>query len=511
MSTAYTVLKYSIEKLIHTLAEKSRAPEHAIKDKRHLDYFKEYFDAVGAKTIIVENEYVDKDYLEDFASYYVSCFQRYERNCARLHFFDIEFDESAFEGIMCGSQSGLQQQNLQNAYLGFIVIKPLPLTIIGRTCLKPYAEEGRRHFPITRLYRSHLFGISLTVTSLAFQEQDTVAAACATSALWSAFQGTGLQFQHHIPSPVSITRAATVHVPHQNRTFPESNGLSISQMSDAIRSVGLEPFLVSAANQNVMKSSIYAYLRGRIPVILIMELIDPKNPKDPVGCHAVTVSGYDLGISGVAPFQTEGTRLRALRMDKIYAHDDQIGPFARMKFLKDAFLSTSWLTDKGDSLDARASLMLVPLYHKIRIPLQTILESVFPFDNVLELCRSNGWDGLSERLEWDIYLTDNSTLKKELRDSGVLPQQYKARLLTCPMPRFLWRATAMANDTLILDLIFDATDIEQGCFLVCAIDYDRKFASSLRDLSKTLLDSKQLPKVTSRLFEWYVKSEHFED
>src|SRR5262249_17736969 len=97
---------------------------------------------------------------------------------------------------------------------------PLPRTIVGRTCLKTYPHDSRRDFPITRDYEANLFGMPLRVESLAFQEQDSVAAACATSALWSAFHGTGKQFQHPIPSPVEISKAATAHLPLDTRTFP---------------------------------------------------------------------------------------------------------------------------------------------------------------------------------------------------------------------------------------------------------------------------------------------------
>ena len=268
MPQAYEVLPYSIDNFRRLLAEKAGALEHVIALKRHIDYFKEYFADIGAKTIVVENSYVDRDYLEDFAAYYVRCFQRYERYCTRLHFFDCVFTEQNFTKLLRGVAALLTPDTLQQAYLGFVVVKPLPQAVIGRTCLKTYPDAGRRQFPITRPYPAHLYGIPLTVDSLAFQEQDSVAAACATRALWSAFQGTGRQFQHHIPSPVEITRAATAHVPLDTRTFPNSSGLNATQMGDAIRSVGLEPFLVNADDEYVLKSTLYAYLHGQIPVLL---------------------------------------------------------------------------------------------------------------------------------------------------------------------------------------------------------------------------------------------------
>ena len=42
---------------------------------------------ISSKTIIVENYYVDGDYLDDYSNYYAKCFYPYKRICKRLHFF----------------------------------------------------------------------------------------------------------------------------------------------------------------------------------------------------------------------------------------------------------------------------------------------------------------------------------------------------------------------------------------------------------------------------------------
>ncbi|HLK58537.1 MAG TPA: hypothetical protein VKU00_18350 [Chthonomonadaceae bacterium] len=505
MPQAYEVYAYTIDTLRRLLAEKAGTPEHVIATKRHLVYFEEYFQALGAKTVIVENNYVDRDYLEDFAAYYVRCFHRYERHCARLHFFDAAFTEADFVDLLRGTSAPLTPDILQQKYLGFVVVKPLPQTVVGRTCLKTYPEAGHRLFPITRSYNVHLFGIPLTVDSLAFQEQDAVAAACATSALWSAFQGTGRQFQHHIPSPVEITRAATSHVPLDTRTLPNNSGLNPTQMADAIRSVGLEPFLVNADDEYVLKSTLYAYLHGQIPILLGIDLHDPSAPNVSLGLHAVTVAGYSLGSTQQTAYQQQGTNLRSFRMDKIYAHDDQIGPFARMIFTGGASFRTSWLNGMGTAvLNAQATLMLVPLYHKIRIPIQTIQDMVFSFDSLVEALRQSNLLNLAQPLEWDVYLTDVNTLKAELLGSLALPGDYRARVLTYPMPRFLWRATALTSGTPILDLLFDATDIEQGCFFVCAIEYAPAVVQTLRTATQALVQSNTtLSPTDRRLFEWF--------
>jgi hypothetical protein len=132
-------------------------------------------------------------------------------------------------------------------------------------CLATYPDDGgRRFFPILRKYPVGLFGLELEIETLAYQEQDSVVAACATSALCSCFRGTGKLFQHVIPPPVEITDWAGDHLPEDLvavslRAFPNT-GLSATQMAHAIRRVGLEAFAVGTQSVYGLHSVTYAYL-----------------------------------------------------------------------------------------------------------------------------------------------------------------------------------------------------------------------------------------------------------
>jgi hypothetical protein len=321
----FEVYPYNIGELERLLAEKSKNSTELIAAKIHRNYFGDYFSFLHAHTVLVENNYIDRDYLEDFAAYYVRCFESYPRFCTRLHLFSISFSPDDFDNLLSRESNALNQTLLQEHYLGFIVIKPLPKTIIGRTCLKTYPSDGHRDFPIIRRYHVNVFGIDLHIHSLAFQEQDQVVAACATSAIWSVFHGTGMLFQHPIPSPVEITKAATEKLALETRALP-NRGLSISSMAHAIQSIGLEPTLANVSNERLLRITIYAYLRAHIPVIFGIELFDTSvDPNKSMGYHAVAVTGYSLGLQSAVPYGNTGILLRASRIDKIYVHDDQVG------------------------------------------------------------------------------------------------------------------------------------------------------------------------------------------
>jgi hypothetical protein len=523
---------YSVDELKNILANSSKASLHAIEQKSHISYLDQYLLAIGVKTILVEYEYIDRDFLEDFAGYYVRCFPDYERKCARLHFFSSSFDRSDFEDLLANqTEIKLSQTLLQETYLGFIVIKPLPLTIIGRTCIKTYPNNDRRCFPIVRSYKSNLFGIELGVETLAFQEQDQVAAACATSALWTVFQGTGVQFQHSILSPVEITKKAFSNfplaqrvIPSANRALPNIDGLTAEMMAQAIRDIGLEPYCVSRvelSNKYYLQAIVNAYLKFGIPLLLGFDIIesDTSSQCTSVGKHAVAITGYSFGQS-VQPLTIgeSGFLLKASSIDKIYVHDDQVGPFARMEFCSISCVNST--TDHSQNIDVMSTswgspalysalpdILLIPLYHKIRIPFILIQESVIHFDRFLEDLRDQEFlPSISQRFEWDIYLTRVNDFKKDLFSDSMLEDQVRKEVLLESMPRFLWRATAFYRSQKKLDLIFDATDINQGQFFIMSIKYDDEIFEVLKAVSKiSELENTFQISPAGKILEWFSK------
>jgi len=512
---SFEIFPYSIDQLKKSIIEKTDAKTHHIDSKLHNTYLKDYFNALEAKTIFIENDYIDRDFLEDFAGYYVRCFTPYRRKCFRFHFFSMSFSQGDFEALLKGTGGLLSQENLQNTYLGFTVIKPLPQTIIGRTCLKTYPGDGRRYFPTVRCYNPNLFGIPLKIDTLAFQEQDQVVAACATSALWSVFQKTGKLFSHPIPSPVEITNTASIFAPLETRILP-NKGLSVYQMTHAIRSVKLEPFLVKAQNEHVLKSTLYAYLNGQIPLLMGIDLVDTSDNNKIWGKHAVAITGYSLGNKTAIQYGSTGILLKASRIDKIYVHDDQVGPFARMIFDNVSLvlngtpvnsISTSWIGRNGviGSVRAIPDNILAPLYHKIRIPFNVIHDTIIPFDGIIEAARIKGIIPLLERLEWDIFLTTINDLKTHFFHSHCLGDgEYCCKVLLENMPKYIWRAIALNKNRPLIELLFDATDIEQGTLFIRAVEYDQTLAVALRTLSKVPKFAAGLrTKLEWKIFEWF--------
>lgn len=501
----FSVRPYTIQNLIELLADVADTSNEVVAAKTHLVFFEGYFQdaSIAAKTIVVEWKYVDHDYLEDFAAYYVRCFEDYERKCARLHFFQHDFSEDEFSALLAGDEAKLSSSHLRERYLGFIVAKPLPHAVVGRTCLKTYGDDnGRRRYMNVRPCKASLFGLELSVDSLAFQEQDRVVSACATSALWSAFHATSVLFQHSLPSPVDITRQAAEHSPVRSRVFPHSDGLLVEQMAFAIRRVGLEPLYVQGdpddpeepgnvrVTARVLRSSVYAYSSYGIPMILLTDLYEPDGQNGRFrGSHACTITGFSAGAK---PAPTDArTMLTADRIDKLYVHDDQVGPFARMELLEQSGfvgLSTSWGLPNLRDVVALPFALLIPLYNKIRIPFSNAIKLIKALDRGLTLLRGLPGNPLQlqqEKPEWDVRLTNINEVKESVAKATHLSDHQKVEMRLLPLPRFMWRATASTSAGVVLDVIIDATDINHGRFIRYIHVTERPLFAALEELQFT--------------------------
>lgn len=122
-----------------------------------------------------------------------------------------------------------------------MVVKPLPKTFIGRTCLRVYPKinSDTHKKCLSRDYSIDLFGIKLTVRSIAFQEQDKVISACATTSIWSALHAIQWKNIRDVPSRCVITTNAINHINDSSNSFP-SKELSNKQILRAIDSEQLK-------------------------------------------------------------------------------------------------------------------------------------------------------------------------------------------------------------------------------------------------------------------------------
>ena len=450
-------------------------------------YHSAYISELGAKTIVIEQQYVDKDFLDDFANYYVKCFKPYNRFCKRLHLFKCEFDLNDLVSYIQGKAGRLTTGILERDYLGFIVLKPLPSKYFGRSCLLTHGETAgggwKRHFPATKDCSIGFMGTELRIRdTLAFQEQDNVLAACATTSLWVAFQRTSYMFNHAIPSPAQITRGAAEYFISNPKTFP-SSGLVTNQIFHAIKSLGLSievPFsLVTKPDAiediGVLVTAIYSYLHYGLPVILGFEFLEGAHKGSK---HVVTVLGYALNeespMKGVKVSDGLSLNLRSYRINQLYAHDDGVGPFSPITIdYENNNLVTGWKED-GRNLTALPTLIAIPVYVKIRVPFEEVFGQAIIAELFLRSCLTNSKiPGLDCDFEWDLYCTDVNTLKADLKKEGKLHGKLLEYYLAYSFPKYIWRIIGTCRNEKKIELLYDATDFTSGNYLHTIITYDQ--------------------------------------
>ena len=463
----YEVRPFEADVLCRFLANEYCDKAEVAQNER-VKYLLDYFgrENLRVQTVIVEFSYVDGNYLDDFAAYYVKCLQHYRKHCKRLHFFSMNISPSEFRDILRGTISleSPEVETLRDSYVGFVVARPLPFAIIGRTVVKTYDDDGeRRRYTCVRDYETHLFGIPLTIkNSLAFQEQDNVVAACATVALWCAFQRLSKIFGVSAPRPAMITQAATAFR-HPVRGIP-SYGLMSEQMLDAILHVGLQPELLDFEENPEMDvvAFAYGYLVMGLPVILGVKVFDPNNKYE--GMHAVTAVGYSIKNRPVRTTDVGEPRMNSLRIDALYVHDDQVGPFSRFEVKPNSTVGHCpefECTPAGDKGTYRMIPVqaIVPVYGKIRVCYRDIrkivdfLDAVFFAFDIEE----------NESTELDASLTTTNDYKKLLLKSWGGSADILELILCTNHPRFIWRIVYRTDEVDIVEVLADATDMARSC------------------------------------------------
>ena len=143
---------------------------------------------LDAKSYVLEDPCIDRDYSADYLQFYARTFRAHERHCKRVHFFSD--DISPLLSRPLSTDRLCQIQDFASAsYCGFCVIRPLSTAPIGRTVLLARVRGGfdmEATVTCRAEFDAHLLGVDLQVTGTAFLQQDARVGACAQVAIFSA-------------------------------------------------------------------------------------------------------------------------------------------------------------------------------------------------------------------------------------------------------------------------------------------------------------------------------------
>lgn len=389
------------------------------------------------KTVLVESDYVDRDYSKAYRVFYARRFRNLPRRCTRFHFFNKCLDRNVF---LAPSQMNLAL--VQQAYLGYSVIHNISPCVVGRTVIRPRSDvwaDGTPFLRGTGKFRVNIAGYSLDAYGVPFVQQDGRVAACASCALWTAMHSLSRRFSRNpAPSPTEITRIATKYALPREQSFTEP-GLDMDQMILALNHVGYEPIRRWGPDVGQTKELLARYAYSHIPAILVLELESAD------AWHAVTVSGFVYGtvdrgrgrLARPAPQKAETGGIAVHSscewITAFLVHDDQSGPYRVMQLenvydRKNRVRYTRVLIDQrttGDPderlLEGRIRAVILPLPQGIY--LQGLTASKIALNMFLYAQRIYNWGKvLPKEMVSHTYLVTTNDFKHGLMSLSLPPE-----------------------------------------------------------------------------------------
>ena len=299
-----------------------------------MKYLRCYLHDLEARAVVIEPHYFDRDYLSEFEAFYATSSAGYPNICQRVHYFSIKVTRALFAKAVGGDAVALDVLN--NSYLGHVILRPIPGAPIGRTVLKVYPDDvgiaagTPRVMQPAREYEAHIAGITLRVSGLAWQQQDSAVGSCATVSLWSMLHSSAFDDHHAIPTTAAITSMAHWSAPTGNRIFPDS-GLHLAQVLEVIKGHGLAPVMITGDDKENDEFSrqrfctlVASFVRSGYPLLVNGWLEDAERE-----AHTVCIVGFR---SSEVPKVKDGEYVLAdENIEIVYVHDDNLGPNARFR------------------------------------------------------------------------------------------------------------------------------------------------------------------------------------
>lgn len=303
----------------------------------------------------------------------------------------------------------------------------------------------------------------------------------------------------NLPSSSLITKSAYPESNGFHREFPNS-GLSTDMICRGLKKQNLSPEYFEFSTKNIslenkiklFKEYIYAYCSSGLPLILGVSIQDFETSKEK-GLHAVTILGYALNKKEIE----NKSSLISHKLNKIYVNDDRYGAFLRI-VLKDNEFEVE--VEQNDEVTTQIDFskekyipdtLIIGVYHKIRIPYLMIkdicLLLVDLFSEHLIDKKLNSVADVIKAFEWDIHIKENFVLKNDILKRRI---SHKEKYLTKSLPKYIWSATAIFADTQIFELIFDATDIDQGTVFLEFLPKHQEYSKTIKKYVKDYFESR---------------------
>ncbi|MFC2027878.1 hypothetical protein ACFLU3_04245 [Chloroflexota bacterium] len=272
------------------------------------------------KSVIVEREYIDKEFASCYGRFYYRLFMNIPKRCTRLHFFS--------ETIR---RIDLANVESTDSYLGYVVVRPISVMPVGRTVLSPEITSRSDEFVLTQsTHEVNLAGSRLFVDGMSFIQQDGRVAACASAAAWMATDYLSQKYSLQSKSTIEITELATGYDFPRFRSTP-GRGLTIPEISKSFTAMGYSPQTYDHPWPREARQTIYSCVESKIPAILALSF--------PEGHHSMVAIGHSFRSPKDPQLRKVDGKRKLTYYDntewvpEFIVHDDQGGLYGKLRIL----------------------------------------------------------------------------------------------------------------------------------------------------------------------------------
>jgi len=398
--------------------------------------------------VVIETPYVDKFYRDSYYTYFASKHKKYNRDCIRLSFFMDEISQDHFRN------TGLFGQ-LQDYFLGYLILRPTVPNIIGRSIISKRAFKDSDMLICSYQSDALVNGIKLNIKGFPHSSQDGESITCAETTIWAMMEYFGNRYSNY--RPIAISEIISVLTKYSNKRMLPSSGLTVEQISYSVKEFGFGTFLYSRedAYEDEIENIVSIYVESGIPVLAVLE-------NENIG-HAVLVIGYEK--ENVIDFDVQEKREIAFSTGtvryidysdverKYIFQDDNLFPLRKLHLSDPVALYQidGW---HGAQIDS----VIVPLYKKIyleaemakQLALNVLKDQVlgFPFQ---------------EEFIFRFFLTSSRSFKFHIAKLENMSKKIANEVILLQMPKFIWVAEIYVKELYSNNLasglvILDATE-----------------------------------------------------
>lgn len=243
------------ELIIHLIKHYPLFIQEPERLKEIINHFK--LDNSNLITLVIENDYVDRQYRDSYYSYFSQKHSNFERNCLRLVFFEGDVKYTDFMSDL---------SRIKEKLIGTIVMRPLNVGNIGYTLLNPKKLDIDGYIQ-TCSFKLMVCGRKFVIKAFPYLSQDNETMTCAETALYNLIQYYSEKYcEYRILMPSEILK--TLEDSSYERVLP-SHGVDDIFMAKVLQSGHFYPRLYhyDIEEGQCFEEIFYAYVESGIPFI----------------------------------------------------------------------------------------------------------------------------------------------------------------------------------------------------------------------------------------------------